>query len=226
MTQQYFGGYQQVLAQMEAEEGKPEDSKLAKELLALWSWGAISGPLLQSLANAVYQDGLTHPQVERLAKLGGSGRYPGNMQRGLLVFADELTILKSAESIIPIRVKKQQKKQSLTEPVDLKFILPHKLFSCLYHSMPSAFENSILGGSAANVTRFWAAMKNHPVVTSRPQLSSRKDLAKVVPIGLHGDGVTYMQTRGPGGKSLDVLSWTSLLTQGVTKVSSFLMSSL
>ena len=85
------------------------------------------------------------------------------------------------------------------------------------------FNLQSLGGDAASVPRFWAAMKNHPVVTSRPELRDRKDLNKVVPTGLHGDGITKMQTRGLGGKAVEVLSWTSLLTKGPTKVSSFLM---
>ena len=38
-----------------------------------------------------------------------------------------------------------------------------------------------------------------------------------------GDGVRYMQTNRAGGKTLEVLSWCSLLNQNPTKVSSFLM---
>ena len=215
-----FGGYKQKLAQMQAGEPKPGESHLASKLLSMWAWGTMSAPTLQALANAAYQDGLTHPQIQRMCKIGGSGQHPGNMQRDLLVLAGESTTLKAAQSVIDVRIKT---KKILNEVVKLNFILPHKLFSCMFELLPDAFQSSVLGGDAASVPRFWAAMKNHPVVTSRPELRDRKDLNKVVPIGLHGDGVTYMQTRGPGGKALEVLSWTSLLTKGPTKVSSFLM---
>ena len=60
-------------------------------------------------------------------------------------------------------------------------------------------------------------MKTHP------GLLHRQDLQKVVPISIHGDGVAYMRTRGSGTKSLDVLSWSSLLSHSATKVTNFLM---
>ena len=120
-----------------------------------------------------------------------------------------------------IQVKKNN--DGLSEAVDLNFLLPHKLFSVLFHSLPSAFESSVLGGTAGNVPTFWAAMKDHPVLASRPELQARPDLDKVIPIALHGDGVAYQQVRAAGGKSLDVLSWSSLLSRGPTKTNSFLM---
>ena len=73
------------------------------------------------------------------------------------------------------------------------------------------------------MAKFWKSMKNHPALTSRPQLQSRPDLQKVVPLALHGDSVQYMQIKRAGGKSLEVLSWCSLLTKGPTKMTSFLI---
>ena len=65
-------------------------------------------------------------------------------------------------------------------------------------------------------------MKNQPNLLARPELQSRPDLRKVVPLALHGDGVRYMQSGMAGGKTIDVLSWRSLLSTGPTKISSFL----
>ena len=45
----------------------------------------------------------------------------------------------------------------------------------------------------------------------------------MVPLGVHGDGVAYMGVNRAGGKSLEVLSWSSLLTQGPTRSSTFLL---
>ena len=44
-----------------------------------------------------------------------------------------------------------------------------------------------------------------PTMQARPELRARKDLAKLVPIAIHGDGVAYMQLRC-GGKTLEASS--------------------
>ena len=219
MTQ---GGYIQQLAQLQEEDPKPAPSKLASMLVGLWSWGDISTPLVQALAEAAREDGLEHEQIQKLAKLGARGKYPGNMQRDILGVCGEFGVLQKAVSQIPIRLK-HPTVEGQSQVNLLSFLLPHKLFACLFEAAPSAFEASVLGGKATNITRFWAAMHNHPMLASRPELHSRADLHKVVPIALHGDGVNYMQVKRAGGKSFDVLSWSSLLTRAPTKVSSFLM---
>ena len=201
------------------QEQERAPSKLASLLVEEWAWGAMSAPKVQALAQAAFEDGLTHPQMERLAKMGRRGLHPGNCHRDLLLAAGEHCFTK-ATLRIPIRLKV---KQTMSEPVPLDFLLPHKLFSCMFHSLPQAFIASVLGGSQANIPKFWEAMKNHPQVLSKPQLRDRQDLHRVVPIALHGDGVSYMQVRRAAGKSLEVLSWTSLLCTGPTKISSFLM---
>ena len=223
MTDRLQGGYKKKLAQLEAEDDpKPTTSKLASLLIGLWSWGDISTPLVQALAEAARQDGLQHEQVEKLAKLGARGKYPGNMQRDILGICGEFAVLTKASSVVPIRLK-HCKMEGQSQVNHLTFLLPHKLFACLFEVAPSSFEASVLGGKSANINKFWAAMHNNPKLTSRPELHSRADLHKVVPIALHGDGVNYMQVKRAGGKSLDVLSWSSLLTRAPTKVSSFLM---
>ena len=219
MPKRKQGGSNQRIAQLEAQEGQPKSSKLAAELIGLWSWGNMSAPLVQSLAQAAFRDGLHHPQIERMAKIGAGGKYPANMQRDLLAISGEYTVLKANTLVPNIRIKKKQ--EGLSEPVDLSFLLPHKLFSVLFHSLPSAFTSSVLGGSARNVQTFWASMKDNPVLAARPQLKARPDLDKVIPIALHGDGVAYQQIRGAGGKSLDVLSWSSLLSRGPTRPTPF-----
>ena len=228
MAKRLLGGHQQKLAQLKEEEEEdavdPGQSQLASQLLGMWAWGSMSAPRVQSLAQAALQDGLHLPDIEKLAKIGGSGRFPGNMQRDLLGMLGGFTVLQRAESIISIRLKKKvmSEEVQLSEEVKLKFLLPHKLFSCMYHDLPDAFKSSVLGGDPGNVQKFWTAMRNHPTLTSRPELRA-KDLSKMVPLGLHGDGVSYMQVRAAGGQSMDVLSWTSLLSRGPTKVSSFLI---
>ena len=221
MTKRLLGGNNQKLAQLKEEEGDTGPSQLAAHLLGLWSWGNMSAPLVQALALSAVKDGLQHPDVVKLSKIGSSGKYPGNMQRDLALLTKGYTDLAEAESVFPIMLKNLKTK--LSADVQLKFLLPHKLFACLYHHMPSAFQASVLGGDPANVAKFWVAMKDNPIFTSRPELRGREDLAKLIPIGVHGDGVNYSQVRRAGGKSLDVLSWMSLLARGPTKLTSFLM---
>ena len=66
-------------------------------------------------------------------------------------------------------------------------------------------------------------MKGHPSLASRPELRSRKDLHHVVPISTHGDGVTYAKTMRAGNESMEVLSWTSMLSSHATLLSSYLI---
>ena len=160
-------------------------------------------------------------EVAKLAQLGGGGKFPGNTHRDLLQMVGK-PILGLASSHIYIRLQSGEGKH---EDVKLQFLLPHKFFAALYHSTPEAFKTSVLGGDAGKVAKFWRDMQNHPNVLARPHLSpqSGTNLSKVVPIAIHGDGVAYMKVGRAGGKSLEVLSWSSLLTQGPTKTNSFLM---
>ena len=161
-----------------------------------------------------------HPEIEKIARIGAAGRLPGNMHRDLLHISGKSLLLQDSTVTVPIQLKATK---FITKPVPLQFLLPHKLFANLYRSLPNAFTASILGGSPDNILAFWTAMQHHPIVTSRPHLQNMEQVKMKVPIGIHGDGVAYMQVRGAGSKSLDALSWSSLLTKGATKVSSFLM---
>ena len=217
-----MGGSAQQLAQLEEEEGPEPPSHLGEKLLALWAWGQMSAPTVQQLASAAYKDGLRHPQIEKMALVGGEGKFPGNMQRDLMVIVGESAALQQAETSIPIRVQRPEG-GGLSEETKLSFLLPHKVFAFLFHTVHAAFVASILGGAASNIVSFWRAMRSHPFTTARPELQARADLAHVIPLALHGDGVAYMQAQRAGGKSLDVLSWSSLLSKGPTKTSTFLM---
>ena len=220
MAKTTFGGYLQQLAQSKAKEAAAlPPSKLASQLLQRWAWGELSAPWVQSLAEAAFDDGLCHPEVEQLAKIGARGKHHGNMHRDLLALTGKANEMAAVITKIPIRVVVKKK---VSSEVPLDFLLPHKLFARLFHNLPNAFLSSLLGGDEGNVPRFWNSMMGHPFVKSRPQLQQRPDLHKVIPIGIHGDGVAYMGIKA-GGKSLDVLSWASLLTKGPTRVSSFLM---
>ena len=217
------GGYLQQLAAPQAMEEPTQPSKLARALLEKWSWGTMSAPEVQALAAAACSDGLLHPSVVKLSNIGAKGRFPGNTHRDLLKITGQDNVLLESVSTYQVRV---QVKKNVSKEIDLQFLLPHKLFSTLYHSLPQAFRDSLLGGKPTNIGNFWDAMQHHPNLLARPELQGRPDLKKIVPLALHGDGVAYMQANRAGSKSLEVLSWCSLLSRGPTKANSFLMFAL
>ena len=227
---QGFGGYKQRLAQARAQEQQqeeqpalqlpqqPQSSNLAKTLLEKWAWGSLSTPELQALAHAAVLDGLQHPQIKALAAIGGCGKYPANMHRDILRAVGAGGSLASTAMDFSLSLLVSR---NTWTPTMVNMILPHRLFSKMYHEKPEAFLASVLGGDVSNIRSFWTAMQDHPILLARPELRDR-DMSRVVPIGLHGDGVSYMQLKS-GGKSLKVLSWSSLLSRGPTKASSFLI---
>ena len=163
------GGYRQQLAkEKEAQEKQP--SKLAEQLLEKWSWGHISAPLVQTLAAAAVEDGLTQTELVRMANIGGGGKYAGNTHRDLMLFLGKPT-LEQALSEVSVRLKVSEE---VSADKDLKFLMPHKLFAALYHSMPEAFLKSVLGGSEDKAGRFWTQMKDHPNVKARPAPESKR----------------------------------------------------
>ena len=97
-------------------------------------------------------------------------------------------------------------------------IWPHELFAALWLHHRSAFDKYILGGNSSNIRAFWKTMPPRPGMESKAHWRDR-----CVPIGLHGDGVPIANTRGKGSRSIDCLSWTSLLATGPTKFGWFLI---
>ena len=97
-------------------------------------------------------------------------------------------------------------------------IWPHELFAGLWEHNQQAFQTFILGGGVEVVQRFWARMPPRPAMQDRPQWQR-----KCIPLALHGDGVAITNIRGKASKSMDTLSWSSLLSTAPTKYSVFLI---
>ena len=152
--------------EVKEEQADTKPSKLAAALLSKWAWGSMSAPVVQALAAAAWEDGLAHDEVAKLARIGGGGKFPGNMHRDLMALTTPHNPLQPALSNYHIPVKPKR----LPEEISLQFLLPHKLFATLFEALPDAFTSSLLGGDAANISNFWKAMKKHPMVTSRPDL--------------------------------------------------------
>ena len=222
--QKLQGGYKKQLEQLK--EQSDEDKELPPSNFALiltqkGGWGKLSAPELQELAFAAHADGLRHPEVEKLASIGAWGKYPANMQRDLLFHVEKFSSMAAVTTSVDLKLNVKGTKFTDTT---CTFILPHKLFSTLFNFKHTAFGKFIVGGDVSNIKTFWTTFQDHPLLTARPVLKGRKDLStKVIPLGIHGDGVQYMQIHRAGGKGLDVLSWSSLLTKGPTKLSYWIM---
>ena len=77
-------------------------SELADLLLEWTAWGLISFPMLQKASAAAKRDGLRHPDIIRLASLGGEN-WPGNMRRDLLAQQRKHLLPEPSEISIPDR---------------------------------------------------------------------------------------------------------------------------
>ena len=95
---------------------------------------------------------------------------------------------------------------------------PHEMFAWLWENHHTAFVESILGGDASNIERFWRNMPN------RPGMQRRRSYKQwCIPIAIHGDGVAVSNVRGKSSKQLDCLSWSSVLARGQTRFTTFLV---
>ena len=89
-------------------------------------------------------------------------------------------------------------------------ILPHELFSSVYHCYQKAWVDRICP-SRARVEKFWDSVKGSVqvktnLVRNRPNFHSH-----CIPLSIHGDGTPVVGIGKAWGKLLDIWSWQSLL---------------
>lgn len=214
------GGYKQKLAWAGAQSGEPpKTSCLAAFLISRWAWGDISTPMVQAIAACAAQDGAAGDDLQRLARLGNSGRYKQNMHTELVRHLGESHLsgcLRS--SLVPLKVPGSSTITSL----ETLILLPHEVFASLYEHHQEAFVERLLGGSADKITEFWSDMTSHPGFARHP-LKDRADYTtRCVPLSVHGDGVAVSGVGRSWGKSVDVYSWNSMLGRGNTLATNFL----
>ena len=89
--------------------------------------------------------------------------------------------------------------------------------SCLLAFGSFILEPSITTSWVIRLMR-WASFgaKCPPGLSARVNWRNRR-----VPLALHGDGVAVTNIRGVSSKTVEVLSWTSLLGSGKTRLSTF-----
>ena len=104
-------------------------------------------------------------------------------------------------------------------------LLPHEFFACVYQHYNAHFQATMVGSESA--VDFWANFVHSPAWTQHSASAlGITDFSKVVPLGLHGDGVAMTGIGRAGAHSATVLNFSSLLTSGPTIDYCFVISML
>ncbi len=208
------GGHRQKLAwDASARPTSSAPSAVAAVLMEKWAWGELSVPTIQAIAQAGLADGIDKVDLKELASAGSAKNLQDKLPQtpirdalsGMTGFMKRSTggIVKTTQTLL----------------------LPHTLFAALYEFDKSVFVDKLCGGDPAHIGKFWSCMKNHPMyVDPAHPLHVRSDhTSRCIPLGLHGDGVSVIGINKSWGKSVDALSWCSLLSKGSTLTTNFLI---
>ena len=187
------------------------ESGLANFLLEQFAWGSMSPQLVQQIAmlavkdiNNVISTGGYLKDLEQISRIGGQGKLSNNMHRDLQQFQQKSLIPLPFEVSMPFADVGPQKQYMM---------LPHELFSSLYHNYRDQW-NEIMLPSSDKLLEFWEAQSTHPNMDGNP-IKSRPDYkTRCLPIGLHGDEVPITGKGKVWSKSMLTFEWTSLLGKG------------
>ena len=212
-----LGGIQQRLANAEAQDKEnalKQRERLAFSLVTKWAWGHLSPQEVQSTAADAIADmksfGMEQlPQwLSKFAALGSDGVHPNNMHAELLrMFEPQSSVPKPL--VVHLDFKGQHALQSL--------MLPHELFSALYHYYPSTFQKHFMPGGHEQVSKCWSKFAQHPSMEGHEIFALKNYKHRALPLNLHGDGVPITGKGKVWVKMMLTLSWTGCLAEGSSK---------
>ena len=212
-------------------EDREWDSELAKSLCVRWCWGYVSAIDVQRDAGLAHRDELAllrrlkKPEnhaskcLKSLAELGASGRKLGNCNRDLLQWLGEPvwprpTMVDIMQKITKPRFNRDGVRECFAR-IAVPFLLPHIMFAHLFASGKETFLDKLLGkqNREDQLEQFWNELErrgdprldNHPM-TRRPGWRR-----KAIPFAVHGDAVPVVAVGKAGTKSLDCVSFHSVL---------------
>ncbi len=106
----------------------------------------------------------------------------------------------------------------LIQQIALPFFLPHLLFAHLYSKARSLFDFKMFGhnGDETRLDEFWSEVQRRrdPRLHNHPITKRKNWKRRAIPICIHGDGAPVVAVGKSGTKSLDNISWGSLLACG------------
>ena len=212
-----IGGIQQRLAQAEAHHQEAiviQREKLAFSLATKWAWGHLSPQEVQSTAADAIADMKSYgmeqlPQwLSKFAALGSNGVHPNNMHAEMLkMFEPQSSVPKPL--VVHLDFKDQKALQSL--------MLPHELFSYLYHFYPRTFQKHFMAGGSEQLSKFWSKFAKHPSMEGHEIFSVKNYKHQALPLNLHGDGVPVVGKGKVWCKMMLTLSWSGCLAEGNSK---------
>ena len=218
------GGYRQnaqrrndeTIAPLPGEEQSTthQHSAVAKLLMHDLHWGYMQAPKVVGIARACVADGLNHPDIVNLSKLA-DGENLSHAWRNLCN-----RMLPSKFTACIGRRFVQMDVRGKVQRCMLAVLLPHALFSVMYHSFRDEFVKRICGGSFDNISCFWKDNANHPALVGHPMkhhpYAKRYGpySKKAIPIAVHGDGVPTIAVGKAWQKTVEGISWSSCLASG------------
>ena len=213
-------------------DGTGFESHLACCLIWLWAWGEISPQRIQFIADRCCKDidelNLKHKiryglenenlagidELKNLAQIGTHGRNPNNCSRDLLKLLPTIALNAISWCMLP---KKANTPAGFTME-SFAFIMPHILFSKIYHNYKSAWSKFVLQ-SQESLAAFWDDMQGNPQLEAVPARPDMRE--KCIPLAIHGDGTPVTGVGKAWSKQYDVWSWCSLLGRGTTEELTF-----
>ena len=145
-----------------------------------FAWGDISPQEAQKLASLSLKDlrrRCPSGDIVALAGIGSSGKHEQKCFPELMAKVEPNIKLPQAMEI-KMRFKMGEFSQQI--------MLPHELFSALFHSYGPAFRSHILP-RPEELEPFWTKIAGHPALEDHDVLSREDRLTKGIPTGVHGD---------------------------------------
>ena len=107
--------------------------------------------------------------------------------------------------------------------VNCAAIWPHELVHALYENSRQHFVERMLGGSADRLPTFWKQMRDHPAMQGHPLQDRSDHQTMCVPWSFHVDGVAVSGIAKAWSQTMEIYSWTSMVSTGRTLDYQFLI---
>jgi hypothetical protein len=184
--------------------------------------------------------------LRALAELGNHGNSSGNVNRDLITWLGEPCIPPPFRATINVQIAKPAARAirfilgvdapGLRQPVKFSFLLPHVIFNTLFWNSKSTFITKFIGDGGLSPTctandkleQFWQTVvqRRDPRIIRHPMCTRRDWQRWAIPVAIHGDAVPVVAVGKAGTKSLDCMSWQSLLSSGKSLVTKILICSI
>jgi len=124
-------------------------------MAAEFAWGAFTPQQVHTISNLSKRDDERNAKRgvrDALATMGAKGQCRGNMARDIFRQFPKTRLPQPSSFHVPVRHKILGRGNP-----KLPFLLPHELFSAIYHQYPKAFRRLI--APPGEVERFWEDVK-------------------------------------------------------------------